>query len=217
MAGELAVIVVGVLIALSADGWASSRTDRDIETARVRALQDNVEETLARLRTAQSEVAAAGASLRVLASSDSLTSPDGGRLLAAGLLYGPSFSPEMNVYDDLKSSGELALLKSAELRQALAKMDANFETVRLAQADLTIVQQFNVDPFLIAEVDLGLLLGSYLGLEDASPSGRHVPSIERVRNLAVFKLDLVSELARRYDEAEAALKAVETSLHGVRP
>ena len=215
MAAELAVIVVGVLIALSADGWVSSMTDRSIEAARARALQDNVNETLARLEAAQHEVAAAREALRLLASRDSLTSTDVDQPLIDGLLYGPSFSPEMNVYDDLKSSGELALLKSSELRQALAKMDANFETVRLVQADLIVVQQLNLDPFIIAELNLGRLLGPYLGLDATPQSWSRSPGIERVRNLAVFKLDLISELSLRYDEAEAALRVVDVALHAV--
>ena len=84
-----------------------------------------------------------------------------------------------------------------------------------AVMQVVVVQQFNLDPFIIAELDLGLLLGPNLGLDATRQSWSQSPGIERVRNLAVFKLDLVSELSIRYDEAEAALRAVDVSLHAV--
>ncbi|MEL7372957.1 MAG: hypothetical protein AAGJ36_00710, partial [Pseudomonadota bacterium] len=39
---ELAIIVLGVLIALWADGWVADRQDRKKEAARIAALRDNV-------------------------------------------------------------------------------------------------------------------------------------------------------------------------------
>jgi hypothetical protein len=212
LAAELAVIVVGVLIALSADGWAASRNDRRVEATRVRALRDNVEETLTRLQTARDEATETGEALRALASGAQHSSSDFDDLLRDGLLYGPTFSPEINVYDDLKSSGELALLQNTELRQALAKMDATLELVGLHQADLTVVQQLNYDSFIIEELDLVRLLGDYVGLAATDRADSLPAEAARVRNLAVFKLDLVTALLQLYDEATAALAAVEAAM-----
>ena len=64
-------------------------------------------------------------------------------MLHYGLLYGSTFYPELNVYDDLKSSGELALLTNPELLRSLATMDSRLELMRIAQADLTAVQQLH--------------------------------------------------------------------------
>jgi hypothetical protein len=53
LGAELAVIVLGVLIALWADGWVAARADREIERNRVEALRDNVAATRIRLSGAR--------------------------------------------------------------------------------------------------------------------------------------------------------------------
>lgn len=71
----------------------------------------------------------------------------------------PTFEPQMNVYEDLKSSGQLALLKDPEVRQALAAVDAQLRRIQLAQADLSTVQQLNLDSYAIRRMDFPLLQG----------------------------------------------------------
>ena len=53
LAAELAIVVLGVTIALWADGWVAERGERREETARLQALTDNVTETLAAIRKEQ--------------------------------------------------------------------------------------------------------------------------------------------------------------------
>jgi len=211
---ELAVIVLGVLIALWADGWAAERADREIERNRVEALRDNVTATRLRLDEARQEARAARGALIAIASwQEPARLGERSDLVLDGMLFGPTFTPEINVYDDLKSSGDLALLTNADLRQALARMDAIFERLALLQDDLTTVQQLNFDPFVIRELALGGILGPNLGLRDL-PLDTPAPAFDLrvLRNLALFKLDLVSLLIARYDEATEALDAVEAAM-----
>ena len=214
MAAELAVIVLGVLIALWADGWVAARADRQVEESRVSALRDNVVSSRARLADARAEARAAHAALTQIAYlEDAGEVGRSSEMVLSGLLFGPIFTPEMNVYNDLKSSGDLALLKNVPLRQALARMDAIFEQLALLQADLTTVQQLNFDPYVVRELVLGASLGPFMGLEDipvdVSPGGGDVRIL---RNLAVFKLDMVIQLLEGYDSAADALDSVERAM-----
>ena len=214
LSAELAIIVLGVLLALWADSWVAARADRRIEQNRVEALRDNVVASRIRLEDASEEAQAAYEALAEIAYWKDPARVSGREdLVLRGLLFGPDFTPEVNVYADLKSSGDLGLLTNGELRQALARMDATFEQLALLQADLTMVQQLNVDPFVVREFALGATMGPYLGLEGLpadAPSSDVDPRI--LRNLALFKLDLVEQLLSQYADAADALDAVEAAM-----
>lgn len=214
LSAELGIIVLGVLIALWADGCVAERADRAAEANRIEALRDNVTATRDRLHRALDESSSAREALAATARwTEASAVADRADLVEAGLLYGPSFTPELNVYADLKNSGELALLRSADLRQALARMDAAFEQLELLQADLVLVQQLNFDPFVIRELDLGPALGPVVGLEDLPANGAAPdPDLRVLRNLALFKLDLVEQEIRSYRAALEALDAVEEAM-----
>lgn len=214
LGAELAVIVLGVLIALWADGWVAERRDRAVERSRIEALMDNVAATRERLRAAQELARSAREALTLIVYWED--AEEVGRhqdLISSGLLFGPVFTPEINVYADLKNSGDLALLRSADLRQALARMDATFEELDLLQADLTMVQQLNFDPFLLREFPLAGTLGPFLGLEGLPADAVATDfDLRLIRNLALFKLDLIAQVLAGYDDAFDVLRLVEAAL-----
>ncbi|MEJ2483963.1 MAG: hypothetical protein P8049_12840 [Gemmatimonadota bacterium] len=189
LAAELVVIVLGVLIALWADGWVAERSDRRVEASRITALRQNVTATRARLDQALEEATSAREALTATARWNDASDVAGhAHLVGAGLLYGPVFTPELNVYMDLKSSGDLALLRSDDLREALARMDATFEELALLTADMVMVQQLNIDPVMIEEFDLGPIVGPWVGLDDLTEAPATPDFDIRVfRNLSLFK------------------------------
>ncbi|MDX1394214.1 MAG: hypothetical protein R3195_07480 [Gemmatimonadota bacterium] len=216
---EFGVVVLGVTIALWADGRVAERRDRTIETARLRALQDNLTESLSALRSAREEAEGAIAALRLL-----VTRPraewDPGELQDAvlyGAFYGPLFSPEISVYEDLKNSGELALLTDPEVRRTLSSMESRLDRAMASQADLSIVQQLNLDTYLMDRTDLRPVMREWLGLEEAlghvAPDFGFVTEREFI-NRALFKLDLIRHLDSQFAEAEHALVAAEEAIRG---
>jgi len=217
LAAEFAVVVLGVTIALWADGWVAERNDRAVEAARLGALQDNVNVTLADLREARDNARGAAAALRRLMSLQEHHSHDDemGELLRYGLTYGPNFFPELNVYDDLKNSGELALLTNPELRRSLASMDARLELAQFVQADLITVMQLNFDSYLITHFDLRWLYGPLTGLADvidASEIDLGFMSDMEFQNLLVFKLDMIEQVDAAFQKTEIALMAVQQTI-----
>lgn len=217
LAAEFCVVVLGITTALWADGWVAARADRAVEAARLVALYDNVSVTLEELHSAQTAAADASEALRQLVSLDQANVDDAEveRLLLSGFFYLPEFFPELNVYDDLKNSGELALLSDPELRRSLSAMEAILERVALAQADVATVQQLNFDPYLMSRVDLRGILGRYLGLDG-------MPELSSIRldltadvefwNLTLFKLDLVDGVESQFGRAETILVAIQKSI-----
>jgi hypothetical protein len=213
LAAELGVIVLGVWIALWADGWAAERNDREIETARLRALAENIDQTLAELHRQRADAEEAATALRQLVTlSASRLDPEEIRsALLSGFFFVPTFSPELNVYEDLKNSGELALLTDTALRQALSSMDATLEEIYMALHDMEAVQQLNYDPYLLSRIDLRPILGPYLHLPESSQASQleldFVVETE-FRNLALFKLDLTVQVQEALDRAGRDLSRV---------
>ena len=210
---EFVVIVLGVWIALWAEGWAADRRERAMETARLRALSENVSQSLEALRSERENAAGAADALReLIVLSEVASDPEGvRRAFMYGLLAVPAFTPELNVYEDLKSSGELALLTNQRLRQALSAMEASVVDVGSAQRDMETVQQLNFDRFLLARVDLRPILGPNLQLPDSDPalqSNFDFILTTEFKNLALFKLDLLVQIDGAMDVAGERLTLV---------
>ena len=217
LGAEVSVVVLGVTIALWADGWVAERNDRSVEASRLSALQDNVSVTLAGLSKARDNAGGAAAALRELVSlqRDDRNDDEIGELLRYALTYGPDFFPELNVYDDLKNSGELALLTNPELRRSLATMDARLEQARFAQADLITVMQLNFDWYLITHFDLRWLYGPLTILDqDTEPSMADLgfTSEMEFQNIVIFKLDMVEQVEAAFQATEDALMAVQQAI-----
>lgn len=210
---ELVLIVIGVSIALWADAWVGERRDAEREDARLSALYADTGETLEAISGIRVETSEAAAALRKILSLQPPYEPHSKTLalLRHGLLYGLAFHPEMSVYDDLKNSGELALLTNPDLRQALSSMEAGLEQLRLTQADLTTVQQLNVDSYMVDHMDLVSFYGELTGMEQVnSEAGADFGFVadREFRNRVLLKLDLVTQLEAVLGEAESRVLEV---------
>ncbi len=212
LSAEFAIIVLGVSIALWADGCVAERSDRIEEEARLYGLADNVSETYWELDAERKNIAGAIGAFEELFEANNESDEEAlTRVVRYAVLYGPTFSPELNVYDDLKNSGELALLTNPELRQALARMDSRMQSVAFAQSDLLTIQQINVDTYMIEHLDMQTLIGPVLGVEPdvaATNPDFSFLSEREFRNRMLMKLDLVIQLEEAFEEAAAALEEV---------
>jgi hypothetical protein len=189
-----------------------NRKDRAVEIARLRALSENIERTLDAVRSERTDAAGAADALRELISRSEVGSDPSGvhDALAYGLLFVPAFTPELNVYEDLKSSGELGLLTNPRLRQALSAMEATLSSVDASQRDMSTVQQLNFDRYLLTRIDLRPILGPMLDLPEVPSSDSSVDFIltTEFRNLAIFKLDLIVQTQGVLRAAEERLLLV---------
>ena len=207
-AAELAIVVVGVTLALWADDWASERADRENEQSRLVALRDNIDETLVDVEEHLGDAEEAAKNLRAIVSEMPAPANEMRDRISWGLFYGPGFSPQLNVYDDLKSSGELSLLTNPSLRSALAKMDASMGRIELAQSDLTSVQQMHVDSYAVDSTNVRIFYGEELGLHRPDVSDTdHLDFADEpgFKSRMVLKLDLVAQLGIRFREAQEVL------------
>ena len=212
-AAEVALIVIGITIALWADTWLGERRDAHREAARLTALYADTEKTLAAIAKMHQETSDAANALRNILDLQPPHQYDRQTLdiLRHGLLFGSAFYPEMSVYDDLKNSGELALLTNPSLRQALSSMEAALEQLQLTQADLTSVQQLNIDSYMVDHMDLISFYGEMTGLQQANdepPANLAFIVDKEFQNRVLLKLDLVTQLEMVVGETESRVLAV---------
>lgn len=122
--GELAIVVVGVFIALSADGWARQRADRSLERGHIRDLESDL-----RSDAAQLAIAIALAESRAILGHVVLRAIDGDTALApCDLVVAlerqfyfafPAYS--RTTISDLLSTGNLRLLRDHARKRQLSE------------------------------------------------------------------------------------------------
>jgi hypothetical protein len=122
--GEFVVIVLGVLVALGVDSWVSSRDDRAQEREYLARLLDDVRYDLAEIDYV-SDVTAAGLAYAdsLLLHQPGLSDPEwlAGAVLIAANARVPDLS--RNTLREMINSGRIGLVRSTEVRRALADYD----------------------------------------------------------------------------------------------
>lgn len=217
--GEFALIVVGVLVALLADGF--------VERARDRAALDGQLEVLAVELHAARELALADideeeeASGRLqylarVALGEVDPSPDSLRLLSAVFGGVEGYRPALPVLRDLQSSGMLREIQEPELRSALATVEVSLQSVALLESREP-QRGYLFDPFIMEEFPMvldriGSMVGDYPRLVEAEPDWKRFSSPEGRRVIAlqsVYSNALRVLLGRLSGDLETAIGLLE--------
>lgn len=121
---EVLVIVTGVLIALAVNNWSAERAARRAEQAYLRSLADDLAQDIAQLDTAMALIRrrqeSAWMALRTTRDSRPVTDTAAfvRQLSEASLLW--NYRPIAHTFEDLKSTGNLQLLQSREIRRGIS-------------------------------------------------------------------------------------------------
>ena len=212
---ELAVIVVGVLIALWADGVVAGWADRDALRSHLGAVRDELEnevETLDGLIADVDDELDALRTLGALRPSDVHADSTMAALVTAGFTNATTYEPGLGALADLESSGLLPRVGQEEIRLAFARLR---QTLNAARADLDInvlgPQQRFFDPFILNEFPfIWHRLAAYGGLEmvggaDMEWSALFTP---RGRGLTAMRYDFLASTIARWREVQDVFREV---------
>ena len=123
-AGELLLVVVGILLAFQFEGWRAARQLADEEERVLRSIDADLEQTLARIedvRGSQSRALEAKRTLLAMALGErSVAAPDSFAILVTWAGTWWRLEPVTETYDALVGAGELDLIQDRELRGELA-------------------------------------------------------------------------------------------------
>lgn len=143
--GELAIVVVGVLIALGVDSWNDERLDRRLERRYMAGLVRDLEEDtveLGRALALSEQFAENGRSVLGVAAGQN-PEPTPAEFLRsiefAGFLYFPIHTRP--TYDELVSTGNLGLLRDESLKRDLAAYYAEIERTTQWKENWRVVQR----------------------------------------------------------------------------
>lgn len=222
---ELAIIVVGILLALTADDWWTERQERTEELEILGAISRDIAITRDRIQTTHDYLQSLLADLRKLSEGSSGPAATQSDLELARMLNAlwdsPPISVQMSAYEEVKNSGRLRLIGSAELRRALAEYDRRLQDARQQHAEAFQNQHLKLDPYLIENVQLSQIASHALhGAAGSSPlnteanlQDHHVLLDDRVfKNQVVMKYIILSYYFEDTGELLAALGAADQGI-----
>lgn len=201
LGAELLVIVVGVLIALSADAWWDQRQDRQAEVRHLTSLREDLKESLLLLDESDRSRASMMDALAHISSEDLDRVPvdSVAQWVYVGLFSLFNYAPQLTALADLRSSDQLRVL-TPEVRRGIADLDRRMADHERLQADLTTSQQGVLDPYLVDHLPLAAILAVADTLPltvrlAATPDWSSLRSTQ-LRNAIAFKLSLAKDSGR---------------------
>ncbi len=211
--GELVVIVVGVLIALSADAWFRTLEERREERASLVALRAEFEASLGHLAESNAAQADVFSALRRIVEEDLTQLPldSVADLVYTGLFRLGRFFPRVSALRAMEATNRFQLLP-AELRTELSELNRRMQLVREADDDFLAAQRDIIDPFLVSR----LYLGQAFADSDSLGVSRRTSSTLDVRlltspagqSVVLFKTSIATIGVPRREELEDQLNAL---------
>jgi hypothetical protein len=123
--GEFLVIVIGVLVALGVDNWASATSDRALEQEYLERLLQDVRSDLVQYEFIADVSAAGTAYLDTLLAPGAVAEMEAGRLVGAVFIAARNRNPNpvRPTFQELVSSGRIGLIRSRAVRTALVEYE----------------------------------------------------------------------------------------------
>ena len=122
--GEIALVMIGILLALQVNGWNKARTDQIEEQQVLRQLKMEFETNRTQIQDKiqlHREIVASGLSiLGIVDAPEDLKPLDSLYFHLGKTLTAPTFDPSLGVTNDLINSGKLYLIKSDSLRRLIS-------------------------------------------------------------------------------------------------
>lgn len=146
--GEIILVVIGILIALSLNGWKEDRIQHNEELQTLRQLREEFNANLVQLDekiSMRTAMVNAGAMLLKYHDNPSIMVPDSVVVYLARTTVAPTFDPITN---DLISGGRLYLIQNLKLRSKLSKWPSDLVQVTEEETAWIFILRNNYLPFL---------------------------------------------------------------------
>ena len=218
--GELLIVIIGVLVALSVNSWWEDRTDRLEEAEHLAALKSEAEQNLVELYGTLAELERLTESTRELI------------IIVEGVQDVPSnqtlvdltwnafsfvqFDPQFTAYDNLLSTGSVRLLTNETLKLELARFRSTAEGLKLLDWQLDQWSRV-IQPWAIKNLQLDWLPDRYRR-DNRVPEPRVLSDWEAILKDQEFKGIVINRLIAfvdfkvGLDQIRPAAEALATSL-----
>ena len=200
--GEIALVVIGILIALQINNWNEGRIEKKTETAILSLLLKDLQSA----ETFSSEfIESEQYYLDII---ETVLHKDSIKTILENEVktieyFNKAFwdfeiqVPVINTYSDLKNAGKIAIIKNNEIRDRLSVLDANVNNLERLILDRMNVHQMRIDEICVEDVNFLHLLKFKLPNYNISfgPKNDYINIMSRpkVRNLMGIKSVLTNE------------------------
>jgi len=162
---DLVVVVLGLFIGLQVDTWWENQKEQSLEIAYLQEIREDFELNREQLRDTTTRLEEIIQDMLVLAGQSAQASPSlsveelNKRFISVSIM--PTFLPVNRAFSNLTGSGDLRLLQSRELKNALANYYAMARLSELVQNthELELVHTFQ--PFIIEQLDYAAVLPNW--------------------------------------------------------
>jgi len=195
--GEIVLVVIGILIALSLNNWNENRKINKEEILILKSLHDNL--NLAKIQSENNILTEEQliSALIFLLNFDSNNaelkrSVNLDSIFNHGLWAMGTDFPVINAYSDLKNTGKIGLIKNKNLREKFTDLEVSLNNLKEMTEDRLNVHQIRIDNIAENDINFVYLSKPYipeLNIENEIPNDYGlILNNSRIRNLLAIKL-----------------------------
>lgn len=208
--GEIALVVIGILIALSINNWNETQKYNKEETT----ILENLYENLKQAKSQSTDYIHSEEQLKELLISalgissnrkqnDTVSFSD---IDFYDLVWDlPSQVPVLNTYSDIKSTNKLSIIKNREIRESFNGLELAINDLNVLVSDRLTVQQLRIDEIGVNEINFIPLLKKFTSLDITNEIPNNYKSIlsnPKTRNLLGIKLVLTYQVLKNREDLE---------------
>lgn len=219
---DFVIVVIGVFVGIQVANWNESRLEARREATYLVALKSDFRAIVAELENDVASYDDIAGYMTFLLEQSRMTEPDASldalNEAVRQLIVMEGTTIASGTYSNLTGSGDLAIIRSQELKDAMSSFFAKYEVVVLVANthEMQLVGIFQ--PYIIAKLDYVGMLSKKRGLTPSSgfdPNRiRTVLRTDEFRNTVAVKWDIVTDLRDVMTTALEEARAVEALLAG---
>jgi len=163
--GEIVLVVIGILIALSINNWSEARIESSVELKLLKTLELDLEENMQRVNqmiSSDSILLVQNKNLIQLLKEDHSSYHDSLRIYFGNINTYFAFFPQVMAYESLKSEG-VNLIKNDSLRFSIIKLFDDDYEINSHATEIKKDMAMNISPFLSKHFEMIILDNGWQG------------------------------------------------------
>jgi hypothetical protein len=221
--GEIILVVIGILIALSINNWNENRKNSNEGIAILQSLDKNLILAKKQSESLVSTEKDSKAVLLLVLGIDTITDKNS----ISDNIFKDAFwnlennIPVINTYTDLKNTNKLGLIKNQKIKEKFTSLEVNLNKLKGFLDDRLHVQQIRIDDVSENEINFIPLIKSSIPTinitNEKQNNYEQIINNQRIRNLLGIKLNMTQDVLNYRENLDKEIKElimlIESELH----
>lgn len=213
--GEIVLVVIGILIALSINNWNENRKDSIEEKAILESLLENLKLSKIQSESLISEENQLKQNLIQILGIDFNDNKVNAKIISDSIFKNAvwdlqSDTPTFNTYNNLKNTNKLSLIKNKKINEKFTELEFRLNKLNDILDDRLSVHQIRIDDILEKDINFIPLVKSNvpnINIENESKNNySQVLEVKRTRNLLGMKLSFTQDVIDFRENLDAEIK-----------